>query len=76
MGTSDGGAETETIDYNLRKRYNPVKNSINRNQETGKIRKTACNKFYKNIRYLAMNIMQSVLQYSKVIRNFIKNKKG
>ncbi|MEY8322680.1 hypothetical protein AALB47_02030 [Lachnospiraceae bacterium 54-11] len=34
--------ETETIDYNLRKRYNPVKNSINRNQETGKIRKTAC----------------------------------
>ena len=42
MGTSDGGAETETIDYNLRKRYNPVKNSINRNQETGKIRKTAC----------------------------------
>lgn len=41
MGTSDRGAETETIDYNLRKRYNPVKNSINRNQETGKIRKTA-----------------------------------
>lgn len=42
MGTLAGGTETETIDYNLCKRYNPVKNSINRNQETGKIRKTAC----------------------------------
>ena len=45
MGTSDRGAETETIDYNLRKRYNPVKNSINlaiRATIRKKIRKTAC----------------------------------